>query len=147
MKMEEKFFDFTAEAGLTKHLGERGATEALTELCQIQEGGLVLDVGCGVGQTAVMLVQKYGCRVIARVQPINIKDESRSILQRYGCLDMARTLWRALRLYVRNPNYRAFVKRVRNQGVVPQNLTDYFGYGCMWDGSERKRIDGCRNTM
>jgi hypothetical protein len=36
---------------------------------------------------------------------------------------------RALRLYVRNPAYRDFLKKVRQVGVVPDNINEYFGYG------------------
>lgn len=252
MKQEEQFFDFAAEVGLTKHLGELDATEVLVELCHIGPGRRVLDVGCGAGQTPVYLAKQHGCHavgvdilprmveraeerarqagvaeltgfrvadaqelpfdnesfdavitesvsafpedkqravneyvrvtkpggyvglnesswlktppppeivawasqevgaqvgpltpeaweslltdaglhdIVARVHPISIKNESRGILRRYGFGGMLRTLWRTFRLYLRNPNYRAFVKRVRTQGVVPANLTDYFGYG------------------
>lgn len=252
MKEEERFFDFAAEVGLTKHLGGLDATEVLVELCHIGPGRCVLDVGCGAGQTPVYLAKQHGCHVVGvdilprmveraeeraqgagvaelvefrvadaqelpfddgtfdavitesasafpedkqqavneyarvtkpggfvglnestwlrtppppeivawaslevgaqvapltseawqallenaglhdlvgRVHPISIKEESQGILRRYGFGGMFRSLWRALRLYLRNPNYRAFVKRVQGQGVVPANLTDYFGYG------------------
>jgi ubiquinone/menaquinone biosynthesis C-methylase UbiE len=252
MKQEEQFFEFAAEAGLTKHLGGLDATTALAELCHIGQGDRILDVGCGVGQTAVSLAKQYGSIVVgvdivprmversqerarragvadltefrvadaqelpfddatfdavitesatafpedkqravneyvrvtkpggyvglnestwiksppppevvvwaqqevgaqvapqspeawtalladaglhdlvARVYSVSIKDESRSIVKRYGVGGILRSLWRVLRLYLRNPNYRAFVKRVRGQGVVPANLTDTFGYG------------------
>jgi hypothetical protein len=36
---------------------------------------------------------------------------------------------RALAMYFRNPAYRRFVKGVRRDGVVPENLAEYFGYG------------------
>ena len=63
---EEKphFFDFAAEAGLTKHLGGLEATEELVELCRIGEGSYVLDVGCGAGQTSCYLARRHGCRVV-----------------------------------------------------------------------------------
>jgi hypothetical protein len=67
--------------------------------------------------------------IVTHVRRVNIKGETQGLLKRYGCLGMLRTLGRALRLYLRNPNYRAFVKRVQGQGVVPENITDYFGYG------------------
>ena len=60
----QHFFDFAAEVGLTKHLGGLEATNKLAELCRISNGKQVLDVGCGVGQTACYLVKKYGCKVI-----------------------------------------------------------------------------------
>lgn len=63
------------------------------------------------------------------IYPINTRDEAGGIVQRYGCLGMLRVSWRMLRLYARNPAYRGFVKRVRQGGVVPGNLQEYFGYG------------------
>ena len=42
---------------------------------------------------------------------------------------MLRVLSRIVSLYVRNPAYRTFVRAVREEGVVPENLDEYFGYG------------------
>jgi SAM-dependent methyltransferase len=252
VKHEEHFFDFAAEAGLTKHLGGVEATDALAELCHIGEGCYVLDVGCGVGATPVYLARTYGCRVagvdivprmiercqeraqragvadrtefrvadaqdlpfdddtfdavitesvaafpedkqraaneyvrvtkpggyvglnestwlktppppdvvawasqevgaqvepltqegwvgllenaglsdvVVRVHPIEIGDEAKGIVRRYGSLGMLRFTLRALRMYLGNPAYRAFVTRVRKEGLMPENLQEYFGYG------------------
>jgi ubiquinone/menaquinone biosynthesis C-methylase UbiE len=252
MQQKDQFFDFAAEVGLTKHLGSLEATEKLVELCHIEAGDDVLDVGCGVGATPVYLVRKYGCRVVgvdisermikrsqerarregvadrtefrvadaqelpfedtrfdavitesvtafpkdkqravneyarvtrpggyvglnestwlktppppdvvawasqevgAHVQPltseewvallenaglkelvinvhsINTRDEAGGILRRYGCGGMLQVYGRILSLYIRNPAYREFVKRVREIGVLPENLDKYFGYG------------------
>lgn len=63
MASEPLFFDFAAEVGLTKHIGGLKATEAIIECCHIEPGSVVLDVGCGVGTTAVLLAHKHGCRV------------------------------------------------------------------------------------
>ncbi len=38
-------------------------------------------------------------------------------------------LFRMLSLYARSPAYRRFVKGVREDGVTPDNLDEYFGYG------------------
>ena len=57
-------FDFQAEVGLTKQIGGLKTTEELTELCHINEGKYVLDVGCGVGVTPCYLAIKYGCKVV-----------------------------------------------------------------------------------
>ena len=252
MKRSQTFFDFAAEVGLTKHIGELEATEALLELCHVSKGNYVLDVGCGVGVTPVFIAKRYGCRVVGvdisegmversrerakrarvvdrvefrvadaqdlpfddnsfdavitesvtafpedkqkavneyarvtkpggyvglnestwlRVPPppelvawasqelganakpltssewaglleaaglretvvrtyeINVQDEGRGILRRYGCGGMLGVLFRMLSLYARSPAYRRFVKGVREDGVTPDNLDEYFGYG------------------
>jgi ubiquinone/menaquinone biosynthesis C-methylase UbiE len=252
MRQEEHFFEFAAEVGLTKHLGGVDATERLVELCHIEAGDHVLDVGCGAGATPVYLAKTYGCRVTgvdilprmveragelaqregvahltefrvadaqdlpfdddlfdavitesvtafpedkqraveeyvrvtkpggyvglnestwlqtppppevvawasqevgATVSPlspeawtelletaglveivtcihdVDVQEETKGILQRYGCRGMLRTMWRTLKLYLRNPVYRRFVKRVRQGGITPDNIHQYFGYG------------------
>jgi ubiquinone/menaquinone biosynthesis C-methylase UbiE len=67
--------------------------------------------------------------ISATVHEIDTKDETRGCLQRYGCRGMARILLRTLGLYLRNPAYRRFVKEIREQGITPPNLPEYFGYG------------------
>jgi ubiquinone/menaquinone biosynthesis C-methylase UbiE len=61
--------------------------------------------------------------------PISVANEARGNIERYGTLGMIRILRRTFSLYLRNKYYRQFVKRVREQGIVPTNLVDYFGYG------------------
>ncbi len=252
MENEQHFFDFAAEVGLTKHLGGIEATEELIELCHIDAGTYILDVGCGVGMTPCFIARRVGCRVIgvdihermiersrerakrekvvdrvefrvadvqelpfednlfdavisesvtafpedkqravneytrvtkpggyiglnestwlktppppemvawasqdlgATVQPltsgewvgllegaglreiiaktyeIDVRDETKGILQRYGLGGMLATLSRTLKLYIRNPAYRRFVKEVSQDGITPENLNEYFGYG------------------
>jgi ubiquinone/menaquinone biosynthesis C-methylase UbiE len=252
MKEGQTFFDFAAEVGLTKHIGGVAATEALIELCHIDENSYVLDVGCGVGVTACYLARKTGCRVMgidivegmverseqraqregltdllefrtadvqdlpfedetftavisesvtafpedkakavgeyarvtkpggfiglnettwvkypppaeivewvsrdigmstspqtaeewvqllrgagledisSSVATVDVKDETRGILQRYGCGGLLGILARTFALYIRNPEYRKFVKSTREQGVVPDSVNEYFGYG------------------
>jgi arsenite methyltransferase len=252
MENEQTFFDFAAEAGLTKHFGGHESTEELAGLCHIGEGAYVLDVGCGVGETPCFLAKRYGCRVVGvdirarmverseerarregvakqvefrvadaqdlpfeddlfdavitesvtsfpedqqravneyarvtrpgghvglaestwlrvppppelvawasqdvgasvqpltsdewvgllenaglvdiavRIHPVEAKKETQLLLQRYGYGGMIRNMLRALAMYVRNPAYRRFVKGVREEGIIPENLNEYFGYG------------------
>jgi len=46
------YFDLLAEIGITKHPGGKAATGKIAELCGISPETSVLDVGCGVGNTA-----------------------------------------------------------------------------------------------
>lgn len=251
-KKEETFFEFAAEVGLTKHLGGIGATDKLIKLCHIGPESYLLDVGCGVGQTACYIAKKTGCRVMGvdivpkmvsrsqerakkeklthlvsfktadaqdlpfadgtfdavitesvtafpedkqkavneyarvtrpggfiglnestwlqmppppemitwvqrdighQVQPlpadawsalmenaglkdvtsfitqIDTAEESKGIAARYGIGGILRVLMRTFGLYRRNENYRAFVKEVRQTGIIPDNFSEYFGYG------------------
>jgi ubiquinone/menaquinone biosynthesis C-methylase UbiE len=84
----ESFFDYAAEAGLTKHFGGLEATEKLVELCQIGEGKHVLDVGCGVGQTACYLAKEYGCRVAGVDINERMVERSRETASREGVADL-----------------------------------------------------------
>ena len=78
----------------------------------------------------VGLVEGAGLReIVVGTYEINVKNEARGILQRYGCRGILRTLGRALSLYAKNPAYRKFVKKVRGDGITPENLDEYFGYG------------------
>ena len=251
-RSDQHFFDFAAEAGLTKHFGGLEATEEIVELCHIGKDSYVLDVGCGVGQTPCYLAKKHGCRVVgvdinkrmieraretaeregvadrtefrvadaqglpfeddtfdaaitesvtvfpedkqravteyarvtkpggyvglneatwlkvppppeivawasqdlgACVKPltsddwtglledagltditVNIREvrprrEAKELVRRYGYGGMLRNLYRALSLYLTNPAYRRFVKKVQKEGITPNNLEEYLGYG------------------
>ena len=252
MNQEPSFFDFAAEVGLTKHIGNVGATEELLALCHIGPGSSVLDVGCGAGVTACFIARRYHCRVVGvdilpkmversrqraekeglaervefrvadaqalpfedgrfdavitesvtafpedkqkavreyarvtkpggyvglnestwlktppppdmvawaqqdvgasvmplttegwqallegaglteivtQVKAIDVQAEAKGIVQRYGMGGMLAILGRTLRLYLRSPAYRRFVKSVRQGGVLPEHLDEYFGYG------------------
>jgi len=92
------------------------------------------DVGANVqpltSDAWVGLLEGAGLREITvRAYEINTQDEARGILRRYGLGGMLRVLWRMLSLYVRSAAYRRFVKGVREGGVTPENLEEYFGYG------------------
>ena len=61
---ELSYFELQAYMGTTKHMGGFEITEELIELCHIDEGTHVLEIGCGVGATACHLAKRYGCRVV-----------------------------------------------------------------------------------
>jgi ubiquinone/menaquinone biosynthesis C-methylase UbiE len=67
--------------------------------------------------------------ILVRIQAIDTQDEAKGIVRRYGFAGMLGILWRMLRLYVRNPAYRRFVKEVGKEGITPRDLDQYFGYG------------------
>ena len=67
--------------------------------------------------------------IVVRTRQVDVRNEARGILGRYGCAGMLGVWRRMLVLYARNPAYRRFVKQVRQVGIVPENLDEYFGYG------------------
>ena len=76
------------------------------------------------------LLKNAGLQVIVvKTYDVDVKDESKGILHRYGTGGMMRVLWRTLGLYLRSPDYRKFVKDIREHDITPGNLKEYFGYG------------------
>jgi ubiquinone/menaquinone biosynthesis C-methylase UbiE len=59
------YFDFQAEWGMTKHFGGVAVTDQLLTQCAVAAGAPVLEVGCGVGQTACHVAEAHGCSVVA----------------------------------------------------------------------------------
>jgi ubiquinone/menaquinone biosynthesis C-methylase UbiE len=56
------------------HPGGRAATETLLEHAAIQAGDKVLDVGCGVATTALMVAQRFGADVTAvDIEPLMLE--------------------------------------------------------------------------
>lgn len=92
------------------------------------------DVGANVKPLAPedwsRLLENAGLKEITAITyVINVRDESRGILERYGTAGMLRVMGRMLVLYARSPAYRKFVRGIRRGGVTPDNLPEYFGYG------------------
>ena len=76
------------------------------------------------------LLKNAGLRDIAKqIYPVNAKQEAKLLLRRYSLAGMITIILRTMRLYFRNPAYRDFVKSVNQGGIVPDNITEYFGYG------------------
>jgi len=59
------YFDLQADFGFTKHMGGLKATRRLAEMCSLQPGKVVLEVGCGIGVTPCILAKQYACQVMA----------------------------------------------------------------------------------
>jgi len=76
------------------------------------------------------LLEQAGLRdIVVRISEISAQNESKGLLRRYGYGGMLKIMFRGIAMYVRNPAYRKFVKEVREDGIVPKNLFEYFGYG------------------
>jgi ubiquinone/menaquinone biosynthesis C-methylase UbiE len=67
--------------------------------------------------------------IVVEVSGINTQEEAKGLVRRYGYGGMLRIIVRMISMYSRNPAYRRFVKKVRNKGITPDNLEEYFGYG------------------
>jgi SAM-dependent methyltransferase len=67
--------------------------------------------------------------IAVRTYPVDARREVGGLVQRYGCRGMLGVYGRILSLYLKSPAYRRFLKQVRQQGVKPDNLEEYFGYG------------------
>jgi ubiquinone/menaquinone biosynthesis C-methylase UbiE len=76
------------------------------------------------------LLNKAGLKEItAKTYAVDIEDEAKGILRRYGWGGILRIMGRTLRLYTKSSSYRDFVKTIRQGGIVPDHLNEYFGYG------------------
>lgn len=77
-----------------------------------------------------ILLQGAGLTVqTVDVREVQVREEAKGLVGRYGYGGMLRSAYRGLIMYAKNPAYRKFVKDVRKEGVTPDNLQEYFGYG------------------
>ena len=66
------------------HPGGRRSTEELFDLARLQDGQKALDVGCGVGTTAIQMARRFGAAVTAiDISPIMLERARRNV-QRVG---------------------------------------------------------------
>ncbi len=78
----------------------------------------------------LLLLKKAGLKdLFVEIQEIDIKQEAAGIFRRYGFRRMMQVMGRTFQLYFKSPAYRKFAKTLREEGVTPENLSDYFGYG------------------
>lgn len=76
------------------------------------------------------LLEGAGLSVITvRTRAIQAKYEAGEMMRRYGIGGMLGVWGRMLRLHLRNPAYRRFLKKLRQQGMGPIGLDNYLGYG------------------
>ena len=76
------------------------------------------------------LLSKAGLKEItAKTYAVDIEDEAKGILRRYGWGGILQILGRTLRLYTKSSSYRDFVKMIRQGGIVPDQFNEYFKYG------------------
>lgn len=92
------------------------------------------DVGASVKPLSLdawrgLLVNAGLKEITSVIYSINLQEESKGILQRYGLAGSLRIMARMLWLYARSPAYRKFAQGVRQDGIIPHNLVEYFGYG------------------
>jgi ubiquinone/menaquinone biosynthesis C-methylase UbiE len=92
------------------------------------------EVGATVSPLAredwVALLENAGLKDLdVRTYGIDARNEAKGMIQRYGCRGMLGVWGRMLALYIKNPAYRRFLTRLREGGLAPENLDEYFGYG------------------
>jgi len=85
--LADTLFRVQADLDFTKHLGGQTATDRLVELCQIDRGDYVLDVGCGVGITPCNISKAQGCRVVGVDLRESLIDRARDRARRLGLED------------------------------------------------------------
>ncbi|MGB3904086.1 MAG: class I SAM-dependent methyltransferase, partial [Anaerolineae bacterium] len=84
---EPTYFELQAFTGATKHMGGLSTTKELLELCHMDEGKYVLEVGCGAGATAVYIANKYGAKVVGVDLRETMVDQARARAKREGVED------------------------------------------------------------
>lgn len=92
------------------------------------------DLGANIGpltsgEWTGLLANAGLSEIVTKIFAINLRDEGKGMLQRYGWGGLLGIVGRMLSLYVSNPAYRKFVKEVRENEITPTNLEEYFGYG------------------
>ncbi len=92
------------------------------------------DLGANIGPLTsgewTELLQAAGLEeIVCKIWPINLRNEGKGMMRRYGWGGMLGIIFRMLSLYATSPAYREFVKKVRENEITPTNLEEYFGYG------------------
>ena len=78
-------YQFMAEIGKQViHPGGKRSTKEVYAMANLQSNQHVLDIGCGVGTTAIEIVKKFGCTVTASDIDQNMIDKAIANVQRAG---------------------------------------------------------------
>jgi SAM-dependent methyltransferase len=79
----KKYLDFLAKFGISSaHPGGLPLTKALLERFPIDTNDEVLDVGCGTGETSVLIAQTFGAKVTAiDIHPMMIQHAEKRIAE------------------------------------------------------------------
>jgi cyclopropane fatty-acyl-phospholipid synthase-like methyltransferase len=77
------YFGLQAYIGTTKHMGGLETTARLIDLCHVEKGTYVLDVGCGAGATAAYLAKEVGARVMA----VDLREAMVALMQERAARD------------------------------------------------------------
>ncbi|HEY60610.1 MAG TPA: methyltransferase domain-containing protein [Anaerolineae bacterium] len=78
------YFEVQAEADMTKHMGAFDVTDELIALTGINQDSYVLDVGCGVGRSAVYVARTIGCCILGTDIREKMIARARNRAQREG---------------------------------------------------------------
>jgi hypothetical protein len=100
-------------------------------VCTIKLKGLIFaqNYGPTSSEWAGLLSSAGLGEIVAKTFAINVRNEGKGMLRRYGCGGILMIFYRVLSLYTTSPAYRKFVKEVRENEITPANLDEYFGYG------------------
>jgi ubiquinone/menaquinone biosynthesis C-methylase UbiE len=86
-RVEPLYFDLQSDFGITKHMGGRKATDELIQMCHLQAGESILEVGCGIGGTTCYLADEYDLQVTAVDILPRMVQRSRERAKRRGLAD------------------------------------------------------------
>jgi ubiquinone/menaquinone biosynthesis C-methylase UbiE len=67
--------------------------------------------------------------LVIKSSGINMKEETRGVMDRYGKGGMLRVMFRMIALFSKSPEYRKFIRTIKKEGIAPACLKEYFGYG------------------
>jgi arsenite methyltransferase len=127
----QEYFRVTKPGGF---VGLNESTWLRTPVPREVEAWAAQDLGANVApllpEEWTLLMKEAGLvDIFQRTNTISIREESRGLLERYGWGEFLRSLWRALGLYLTNQNYREFLQSIRQEGITPPDLENYFGFG------------------